>query len=103
MKPTRPLSAAAAGTDYAAPGHNHDGAYLKLTGGTLTGNLTGKYLIGTWLKSTDASALATAATKICVLDGEGWVYYRTPAQILSDIGVPAAIQAAIGNAIAASY
>ena len=97
------MSAADAGTDYAEASHNHDSSYLKLSGGTLTGNLTGKYIIGTWLKSTDASALATAATKICVLDGDGWVYYRTPAQILSDIGVPAAIQAAIGNAIAASY
>ena len=97
------MSAAAAGTDYAAPSHNHDSSYLKLSGGTLTGNLTGKYIIGTWLQSTAANALATAATKICVLDGSGWVYYRTPEQILSDIGVPAAIQAAIGNAIAASY
>ena len=97
------ISAAVAGTDYAEASHNHDSSYLKLSGGTLTGNLTAKYIIGTWLKSTDASALATAATKICVLDGDGWVYYRTPAQILSDIGVPAAIQVAIGNAIAASY
>lgn len=84
------ISAAVAGTDYAAASHNHDSSYLKLSGGTLTGNLTGKYITGTWLKTTDATALGSAATKICVLDGSGWIYYRTPEQIRSDIGVPAA-------------
>lgn len=59
---------------------------LPLSGGTLTGNLTGKYIIGTWLQSTAASALGSAATKICVLDSSGWVYYRTAEQIRSDIG-----------------
>ena len=84
------ISAAVAGTDYAAASHNHDSSYLKLSGGTLTGNLTGKYITGTWLRTTDATALGSAATKICVLDGSGWIYYRTPEQIRSDIGVPAA-------------
>ena len=84
------ISAAVAGTDYAAASHNHDSSYLKLSGGTLTGNLDGKYITGTWLKTTDATALGSAATKICVLDGSGWIYYRTPEQIRSDIGVPAA-------------
>lgn len=83
------ISAAVAGTDYAAASHNHDSSYLKLSGGTLTGNLEGKYITGTWLKITDATALGSAATKICVLDGSGWIYYRTPEQIRSDIGVPA--------------
>lgn len=32
---------------------------LSLSGGTLTGNLTGKYITGTWLKTTDASELST--------------------------------------------
>ena len=84
------ISAAVAGTDYAAASHNHDSSYLKLSGGKLTGNLTGKYITGTWLQTTDATALGSAATKICVLDGSGWVYYRTPEQIRSDIGAPAA-------------
>lgn len=84
------ISAAVAGTDYAAASHNHDSSYLKLSGGKLTGNLESKYITGTWLKTTDATALGSAATKICVLDGSGWIYYRTPEQIRSDIGVPAA-------------
>lgn len=84
------ISAAVAGTDYAAASHNHDSSYLKLSGGKLTGNLEGKYITGTWLKTTDATTLGSAATKICVLDGSGWIYYRTPEQIRSDIGVPAA-------------
>lgn len=84
------ISAAVAGTDYAAASHNHDSSYLKLSGGKLTGNLEGKYITGIWLKTTDATALGSAATKICVLDGSGWIYYRTPEQIRSDIGVPAA-------------
>lgn len=84
------ISAAVAGTDYAAASHNHDSSYLKLSGGTLTGNLTGKYITGTWLQTTAATALGSAATKIAVLDSNGWVYYRTPEQIRNDIGVPAA-------------
>ena len=84
------ISAAVAGTDYAAASHNHDSSYLKLSGDKLTGNLEGKCITGTWLKTTDATALGSAATKICVLDGSGWIYYRTPEQIRSDIGVPAA-------------
>lgn len=59
---------------------------LPLSGGTLTGNLTGKYIIGTWLQSTAAGHLATTPTKIPVFDDEGWIYYRTPAEILKDIG-----------------
>lgn len=84
------ISAAVPGTDYSAASHNHDNTYLKLNGGTLTGNLSGKYITGTWLQTTESTALSSAATKICVLDSSGWVYYRTPEQIRSDIGVPAA-------------
>lgn len=83
-----------------APGsHNHDdryytenemdsrlGDYLPLAGGTMTGNLTGKYIAGTWLQSKEAADLGKASSKVAVLDDSGWVYYRTPAEILSDIG-----------------
>lgn len=59
---------------------------LPLSGGTLTGNLTGKHIIGTRLQATDAGHLATTPTKIPVFDDKGWIYYRTPAEILKDIG-----------------
>lgn len=60
---------------------------LSTAGGTLTGNLTGKYLTGTWLQSTATTNLGSSSYKgICVFDGSGWVYYRTPNQILNDIG-----------------
>lgn len=58
-------------------------------GGTLTGNLTGQYLTGTWLRTTQASDLNSKPGKIAVLDELGWVYYRTPAELASDIGVVA--------------
>lgn len=63
--------------------------FLPLTGGTLTGNLVGQYITGTRLRSTANNASANAATKICIQDSEGWIYTRTPAQILSDMGVTA--------------
>lgn len=97
------ISAAVAGTDYAAASHDHDSSYLKLSGGKLTGNLEGKYITGTWLKTTDATALGSAATKICVLDGSGWIYYRTPEQIRSDIGVPAADTAIPDSTITSTW
>lgn len=59
---------------------------LDKTGGTLTGNLTGKYFTGTWLQTTESTDLGRTPGKIAVLDESGWVYYRTPAEIKSDIG-----------------
>ena len=61
-------------------------AKLDKTGGTLTGNLTGKYITGTWLQSTAASDLGRTPGRIAVLDDSGWVYYRTASEILNDIG-----------------
>lgn len=68
----------------AAASHTHD--YLPLSGGTLTGNLTGKYITGTWLQTT---ATSDKAGNFATIDGEGWVYYRTPAEARSDIGAAA--------------
>lgn len=59
---------------------------LDKSGGTLTGNLTGKYIAGTWLRTTEATDLGHAPGKIAVLDDSGWVYHRTPAELLADIG-----------------
>lgn len=69
--------------------------YLPLTGGTLSGNL---YLQGNdqivlnapnvvtkWLKITTASHQSDAPTKIAVIGVDGWVRYRSPAEILTDI------------------
>lgn len=60
---------------------------LSTSGGTLTGNLTGKYITGTWLQSTAAGHQMTAATKVAVLDAQGWIYYRTPAELMADMGL----------------
>ena len=59
---------------------------LDKSGGTLTGNLTGKYITGTWLQTTEATDLGRAPGKIAVLDDSGWVYHRTPAELLADLG-----------------
>ena len=77
---------------------------LDKSGGTLTGNLTGKYLTGTWLQTTAATDLGRAPGKIAVLDDSGWVYYRTPAEIKSDIGasVPVVTTSGSGNAYTAT-
>lgn len=72
---------------------------LDKTGGTLTGNLTGKYITGTWLQSTAAANLGKAPGKIAVLDGNGWVYYRTPSELFADLGITNAIKSYIDTAI----
>jgi hypothetical protein len=59
---------------------------LSTSGGTLTGNLTGKYIAGTWLQTTEATDFGRAPSKIAILDESGWIYYRTPSELLSDIG-----------------
>lgn len=63
---------------------------LNTSGGTLTGNLTGQHLTGTWLQTTDATDLGSTPSKVAVLDGSGWVYSRTLAELKSDIGVDTA-------------
>ena len=77
-------------------------AKLDKTGGTLTGNLTGKYFCGTWLQSTEASDLGRTPGKIAVLDGSGWVYYRTPAELFGDLGIANAIKSYVDTAIVAA-
>ena len=77
-------------------------AKLDKTGGTLTGNLTGKYITGTWLRSTAASDLGRTPGKIAVLDDSGWVYYRTLAELFSDLGIADAIKSYIDTAIVAA-
>lgn len=75
---------------------------LDKTGGTLTGNLTGKYLTGTWLQTTAATDLGYTPGKVAVLDQSGWVYYRTPAEIKSDIGADAVVTTSSNGLMSAS-
>lgn len=44
---------------------------------------TNGYIEGTWLKTT---AAGNKAGDFATIDGSGWIYKRTPAQVLSDIG-----------------
>lgn len=55
----------------------------------LSNNLTGQNITGTGLRASAVSNYEIAPTRIAVLDGNGWICYRTPAQILSDIGAAA--------------
>ena len=75
---------------------------LDKTGGTLTGNLDGKYITGTWLRSTEASDLGRTPGKIAVLDDSGWVYYRAPAELFGDLGIANAIKSYVDTAIVAA-
>lgn len=61
------------------------GDKMDKSGGTFTGNVAGKYFTGTWLQTTEATDLGRVPGKIAVLDESGWVYYRTPAELLADI------------------
>lgn len=75
---------------------------LDKTGGTLTGNLTGKYFTGTWLQTTASTDLGRTPEKVAVLDESGWVYYRTPAEIKSDIGADAVVTTSSDGLMSAS-
>lgn len=57
---------------------------LPLSGGTLTGNLTGKYITGTWLQTTAAT---DKAGRIATIDNDGWIYYRTLTETKGDLGI----------------
>lgn len=75
-------------------------AKMGKSGGTFTGNVYGKYFCGTWLQSTAASNLGRTPGKIAVLDDSGWVYYRTPSELFSDLGIANAIKSYVDTAIA---
>lgn len=75
---------------------------LDKSGGTLTGNLTGRYFTGTWLQTTEATDLGRTPGKVAILDDSGWVYYRTPAEIKSDIGADAVVTTSSDGLMSAS-
>lgn len=60
--------------------------YLPLTGGTLTGNLTGRYITGTWLQGTASNHHSTKQNKVVVQDASGWLYHRTLDEFRGDLG-----------------
>ena len=67
---------------------------LNKSGDTMTGDLkvgsvnigTNGYVEGTWLKSTKTTNKGSDTGKIAVFDENGWLYYRTPKQILEEAG-----------------
>lgn len=73
--------AAVSGTDYAAAEHNHDGTYLKLTGGSITGDLSVSGSITSSsdvrLKS-DIQTLESALTKVLQLRGVSYTKAGKP-------------------------
>ena len=85
------------GSWHQVPVTNSDGELI------INGNIKGVYTIGEWLQTTADNHRTNAAEKIAVIDGSGWIYYRTPAEIRSDLNlytkeeVDAAIAAAIAN------
>lgn len=78
-------------SDLSTIDHNHDSNYVKKTGDTMTGNLvvgsssigTNGYITGTWLQTT---AVGNKTGDFATIDSSGWIYKRTPTQVLSDIG-----------------
>ena len=60
---------------------------LSTAGGTLTGNLTGKYITGTWLQSTANTHSTSKQDSVCVFDRSGWIYSRTLSEFASDLGI----------------
>lgn len=73
---------------------------MDKSGGTFTGNVSGKYFTGTWLQSTAAANLGKTPGKITVLDDSGWMYYRTPSELVVDLGITNAIKSYVDSAIA---
>lgn len=62
-----------------------------ITGGTSGGysiDASG-YIKGSWLQASSPANKGSNTGKVCVFDGSGWIYYRTPSEILSEAsGVP---------------
>lgn len=44
------------------------------------------YIKGSWLQSSAISNKGANTGKVCVFDDSGWIYYRTPAEIVAEAG-----------------
>lgn len=62
-------------------------ARVKKSGDTMTGNLIGQYFQGTWLQTSQVANLGKSPSRIAVIRDDGWLYYRTPSELASDIGL----------------
>ena len=51
------------------------------------GDVTGKYLTATWLRTIATTDLGKAPPKVAVLDNSGWIYYRTLQGLRADFGI----------------
>ena len=60
---------------------------LPISGGTLTGSLTGQYLTGTWLQSTVDTHSSSRLDKVCMFDQDGWIYHRTLSELAQDLAL----------------
>lgn len=58
---------------------------LSLSGGTMTGNLAGKSITGTTLKTTGGTNLNKTTSRVAVIDNDGTIRYRTITELFSDI------------------
>ena len=63
------------------------------------GDVSGKYLTATWLRTIATTDLGKAPPKVAVLDNSGWIYYRTLQGLRADLGINDYIveQGTIGN------
>ena len=67
---------------------------VSKSGDTMTGNLqignstieTNGYITGTWLRTTSISNKGSNTGKVAVIDNSGWIYYRTPKEIVAEAG-----------------
>lgn len=61
---------------------------LTITGATPDGYSVkaNGYVKGSWLQSSVMQNYGSNTGKVCVFDGAGWIYYRTPAEIVAEAG-----------------
>lgn len=60
----------------------NDVGALPISGGALTGSLSGQYITGTWLRTTEVS---DKAGDFATIDSDGWIYKRTASEVNDDI------------------
>jgi hypothetical protein len=76
-------------TDGTKKSLNLASVFLPLAGGTLTGAVTGTEFSASKFKVPTPTTLSTAATKFAVFDDNGYINYRTKANMMSDLGAAA--------------